>query len=368
MGASGATLLGCDSGENARAKKPVASPEAVQRDLIQAIEPLQSPWQTQDPFLFCVHHNDRYPRGNDQLGPAASLAGRQMGRDFAGIDGWRMYHGSVVPGFPRHPHRGFETVTVVRHGLVDHSDSLGATARYGAGDVQWMTAGQGIVHAEMFPLLHRAEPNPIDFFQIWLNLPAANKMVEAHFSMLWAPTVPVRVVKDKAGQSSKVMVVAGAFDGATPGNPPPKSWAAERDSHVAIWSMTMEPGARLTLPAAPTGAKRSLYYFAGEGLQVAGVSVPGRRHIRVRGDSDLALRAGPTGAELLLLQGKPIGEPVARRGPFVMNSQQEIMQAYSDYRRTRFGGWPWPSDEHVHAAQEGRFALRPGGTLERPPA
>ena len=81
--------------------------------------------------------------------------------DFAGADGWRMYHGSIVPGFPQHPHRGFETVTFVRQGLIDHSDSLGATARFGRGDVQWLTAGEGIVHCEMFPLLDRERAEPV---------------------------------------------------------------------------------------------------------------------------------------------------------------------------------------------------------------
>ena len=84
------------------------------------------------PFLFCAHHDDAYPAGDGQMGPAASLAGRDIGQDFAGKDGWRMYHGDVVPGFPQHPHRGFETVTLVKRGLIDHSDSLGATARFGA--------------------------------------------------------------------------------------------------------------------------------------------------------------------------------------------------------------------------------------------
>src|SRR5690606_29132001 len=88
-------------------------------------------WETRDPFLFCAHHDDQYPQGNGRFGPAASLAGRRMGSDFAGIDGWRMYHGQAVPGFPSHPHRGFETVTVVRRGLLDHADSMGAAARYG---------------------------------------------------------------------------------------------------------------------------------------------------------------------------------------------------------------------------------------------
>src|SRR6188472_2961566 len=156
-------------------------------DPIVRLAPLGFPWPTRDPFLTCVHHVDHYPQGNDRLGPEASLAGRTLGQDFAGKDGWRMYHGSVVPGFPQHPHRGFETVTIVRRGLVDHSDSLGAAARYGGGDVQWLTAGGGIVHAEMFPLLKSEAPNPLELFQVWLNLPSTNKMVAPHFSMLWNP-------------------------------------------------------------------------------------------------------------------------------------------------------------------------------------
>ena len=148
------------------------------------VRPLGFPWETADPFLFCVHHDDAYPRANARLGPDAPLAGRELGQDFSRKDGWSMYHGMVVPGFPAHPHRGFETVTIVRKGLIDHSDSLGAAARYGGGDVQWLTAGSGVVHAEMFPLLDRAAPNPLELFQIWLNLAAADKMVDPHFTML----------------------------------------------------------------------------------------------------------------------------------------------------------------------------------------
>src|SRR5258708_21656829 len=112
-------------------------------DAVKRIRPIGFPWETCDPFLFCAYHNDAYPAGNEQMGPAASLAGRNIGQDFEGKDGWRMYHGDSVPGFPRHPHRGFETVTLVRRGFIDHSDSLGATARFGHGDVQWLTAGAG---------------------------------------------------------------------------------------------------------------------------------------------------------------------------------------------------------------------------------
>lgn len=93
--------------------------------------PLSTPWQTLDPFLFVMHHRDAYPSGNAELGPDAPLTGRALGHDFSGTDGWSMYHGTTVPGFPGHPHRGFETITYVRAGLVDHADSLGAAARYG---------------------------------------------------------------------------------------------------------------------------------------------------------------------------------------------------------------------------------------------
>ena len=133
--------------------------------LIIETAPLGSRWQTSDPFLFCVHHIDHYPRGNDRLGPDAPLTGHDIGQDFEGTGGWRMYHGDVVPGFPQHPHRGFETVTIVRTGYIDHSDSLGATARFGMGDVQWLTAGSGVVHSEMFPLLDPAGPNTLELFQ-----------------------------------------------------------------------------------------------------------------------------------------------------------------------------------------------------------
>src|SRR6476469_2551744 len=148
---------------------------------ILASQPLGFPWQTLDPFLATMQHDDRSPAGNAELGPAAPLTGRALGEDFAGKDGWRMYHGEVVPGFPAHPHRGFEPVTIVRNGYIDHSDSLGAPARFGHGDVQWLTAGAGIVHCEMFPLVKPDAPNPVELFQIWLNLASADKMAAPHF-------------------------------------------------------------------------------------------------------------------------------------------------------------------------------------------
>ncbi|HMV65893.1 MAG TPA: pirin family protein, partial [Myxococcota bacterium] len=185
-------------------------------DPILGVRPLGFVWDTLDPFLFCVHHLDAYPAGDAGLGPAASLAGRQLGMDFEPRDGWRMYHGRRVPGFPAHPHRGFETVTILRSGWVDHSDSLGATARFGPGDAQWLTAGAGIVHAEMFPLLRADAPNPMELFQIWLNLPAADKMAPAHFSMAWSERVPRLRRVDAAGRAAEITVIAGPLDDAVP--------------------------------------------------------------------------------------------------------------------------------------------------------
>ncbi len=130
---------------------------------ILSIKPLGFQWETADPFLFCVHHEDDFPEGNDIMGPDTDhLKGRHLGDDFIIKDGFRMYHGKKVPGFPGHPHRGFETITIVRKGLVDHADSLGAAGRYGDGDVQWMTAGRGVQHSEMFPLLKKDEKNPME--------------------------------------------------------------------------------------------------------------------------------------------------------------------------------------------------------------
>jgi quercetin 2,3-dioxygenase len=334
------------------------------------------PWQTQDPFLFCVHHDDAYPAGNEELGPAASLAGRELGQDFAGKDGWRMYHGERVPGFPGHPHRGFETVTIVRRGVIDHSDSLGAAARFGGGDVQWLTAGRGIVHAEMFPLLDRSAGNPVELFQIWLNLPRADKMVEPHFSMLWSEEIPRHVARDGGGRATEVTVIAGALGEVVPPRPPPHSWASRAEADVAIWSIRMEPRARWTLPAALPGTRRTLYWFAGPGLTVGDQVLPRPCGLALRPDVATPLAAGPFGrgagrshpaasVELLVLQGRPIGEPVAQHGPFVMTTRAEIQQAFVDYEQTRFGGWPWPSEAPVHGRDQGRFARHADGQVER---
>ena len=326
---------------------------------IRQTVPLGAQWPTLDPFLFCAHHLDRYPAADGNLAPAASLEGRALGSDFAGIDGWNMYHGSTVPGFPQHPHRGFETVTYVRRGWCDHSDSLGAQARFGEGDVQWITAGGGIVHAEMFPLFDTEGPNTLHLFQIWLNLPAADKMVDPHFTMLWSDEVPT-VSEDGV----EVTVIAGAIGDAAPPSPPPNSWASGNHD-VAIWHAKVESGSAWTLPAAPDDVNRVLYLFEGDGVTVADQAVASETGVVLDPTAAVTVTAGPaTTAEAIVLQGRPIGEPVAQYGPFVLNDEAGIRQAMTDYQRTQFGGWPWPSDDPVHGDQPVRFARHADGRTE----
>jgi len=336
--------------------------------VIQSVERLGFPWRTFDPFLFCVHHDDAYPAGDERMGVRSEmLTGRDMGQDFTIKDGFRMYHGEVVPGFPQHPHRGFETVTLARDGYIDHSDSLGAKARFGHGDAQWMTAGKGIQHAEMFPLVNREKGNRTELFQIWLNLPAHDKMVDPYFTMLWNEAIPRHTLTDDAGRAVEVVTVAGRLgDGAMPA-PPPNSWAARDEAEVAIWTIKLAPYAKWTLPAASTGVNRGLYAFRGGTVKVGGRDLPASVGMRLLADVPVTLEATGEEAEFLLLQGRPIREPVAQYGPFVMNTPEEIEQAFKDYRATRFGAWPWGKADPVHPRDETRFAVHADGRKERPP-
>lgn len=332
--------------------------------LISNMKPLGFTWETRDPFLFSVHHLDHYPIGNDWLGPAASLEGRNLGQDFTTRDGWRMYHGEKIPGFPAHPHRGFETVTVVLNGFVDHSDSHGASGRYGNGDVQWMTAGAGLQHAEMFPLLNSEAPNPLELFQIWLNLPKAKKFADPYYTMLWAEDIPVFAIKDSNGKSTQVTVVAGRIENTVAPSPAPDSWGADKENEVGIWLIKMEADAHWSIPPALAEVNRSLYFYHGNALEIAGIEINTYHSVDLLADQPVILENGSSESFLLLLQGMPINEPVVQHGPFVMNTTSEIHEAFQDYRRTQFGGWPWPSYDHVHGKNPGRFAKYADGREE----
>lgn len=344
-------------------KESYHSSEKIMNPIIK-IKPLGFQWETADPFLFCVHHEDKFPKGNDVMGPITSMQGRHMGDDFIIKDGFRMYHGKTVPGFPGHPHRGFETITVVRQGIVDHADSLGAAGRYGDGDVQWMTAGKGVQHSEMFPLLSKEKENPMELFQIWLNLPKKNKMVEPHFKMLWRDAIPNYIYTDSNNKITTVEVIAGKIDNVKAPSPPPDSWAADEKNEVAVWNIKMNPGATWTLPKASEGINRTIYLYEGDAVQIAGTSIPKYNAVELKPNENVVLIAGEQPTSILVLQGKPINEPVIQYGPFVMNTKEEINQAFEDYHATQFGGWPWPKYDQVHPREKSRFAKHADGREE----
>ncbi len=332
--------------------------------MIKNIKPLGFMWETRDPFLFCVHHQDAYPVGDGKMGPSASLSGRNMGQDFAQKDGWNMYHGTQVPGFPAHPHRGFETVTVVLDGIVDHHDSAGAAGRYGDGDVQWMTAGSGLQHSEMFPLVHDDKPNPMQLFQIWINLPARSKTAKPAFKMLWSESIPIKQIRDNKGRKTETRIIAGKFGNISAPDPAPDSWAAKASNQVAIWIITLEAKAEFVLPTCADGVNRDIYFYEGESIEIAGKTIPEYHTFELSLPEEAKIKNGSSQSRLLLLQGMPIGEPVVRYGPFVMNTQAEIQQAFNDYRATQFGGWPWDRNDPVNSADKGRFARYSDGSEE----
>ncbi len=332
---------------------------------ITNIEPLGFPWKTQDPFLFCAYHRDEYPKGNDKMGvDFEQLSGRSIGQDFVIKDGWRMYHGSNMPGFPYHPHRGFETITINKEGVVDHSDSLGAAGRFMGGDVQWMTAGKGIQHSEMFPLVNEDKANPLEIFQVWLNLPRASKMVDPHFKMLWNEDIPVINHKDESNRTTTVQVIAGNINEVTALDPTPDSWASSPENAVGVYTVKMEPNAEWTLPKTGIEANRSIFFYKGSTIVVEGQTIASDHIIEAAAGEDIMIKNGDSEACFLILEGKPIGEPVVQHGPFVMNTHEEINETMREYGRTQFGGWPWDETEVAHARDKRRFALHSNGKEE----
>lgn len=333
--------------------------------VILGIQKLGFQWQTEDPFLITMYHKDDYPEGNDEQGPNTSLAGRNLGEDFTLREGFRMYHGTTVPGFPAHPHRGFETVTVVLEGFVDHFDSKGSAGRYGEGDVQWLTTGNGCQHTEMFPLVYRDKPNPLELFQIWLNLPTGSKSAEPEYKMLWAEDIPVVVSTNAAGKKTVIKLIAGSINGIESLEPNSASWANDRNHHVSIYHIHMEPGAAYTLPAVSETLNRNLYFYEGDSISIGGENVPSSNQIKLAGNQEITITNGNIESYFLLLEGEPIGEPVVQYGPFVVTTEQELRDTFREYQQTQFGGWQWGRHDPVHERNTGRFARYADGRVEK---
>jgi hypothetical protein len=250
-----------------------------------------------DPFLML-----------DEMGPVAYAPGEAVGA-------------------PDHPHRGFETVSYILEGEVEHEDSAGHRGLIGPGDVQWMTAGRGVIHSEMPSRRVRAEGGRVHGFQIWVNLPARDKMMAPRYQEIPSARIPAATSAD--GLAS-VRVIAGEALGA--------SAVIETRTPIALHDWTLRPGASVDVPL-PEGFAAYVYVF--EGAARAGGRDLRDGQLAVLGEGGAVRLSAPAEAKaparLLLLAGAPLREPVVSYGPFVMNTREQILEAVRDYQSGRMG-------------------------------
>jgi redox-sensitive bicupin YhaK (pirin superfamily) len=228
-------------------------------------------------------------------------------------------------GVGQHPHRGFETVTIVYAGEVEHRDSTGNGGIIGKGDVQWMTAAGGILHEEFHSPAYAAKGGPFEMVQLWVNLPAKDKLAAAGYQGIVDAQIPTVALPAQAGT---LRVIAGEYAG----HPGP----ARTFSPMNVWDIRMTAGKRVELPQ-PDGWSTLIVVLDGT-VQINGEAVlrAAQRATLSTAGSGVTIEAN-SDAKLLLLAGEPIDEPVVGHGPFVMNSQQEIIQAIADFNSGKFG-------------------------------
>jgi len=235
-------------------------------------------------------------------------------------------------GAPDHPHRGFETVTYLLSGEMDHRDSRGGGGRLVPGDAQWMTAGAGIVHSELPTPRILRDGGRMHGFQLWVNLPATEKMTRPRYQDLRSAAIPAVPTLDGKG---RVSVLSGEALGATA--------ATRTHTPILYLHVSLDPAGVVELPV-PRGWNAAAYLFRGRASLGAGddrpAAVSGQLAVLAHDGDAVRLQAGPDGAELLLLAGEPIGEPMVHYGPFVMNTEGQIMEAIADYRAGRMGEIP----------------------------
>ncbi|MCA1779076.1 MAG: pirin family protein [Xanthomonadaceae bacterium] len=228
-------------------------------------------------------------------------------------------------GVGEHPHRGFETVTIVYSGEVEHRDSTGAGGTIGAGDVQWMTAGSGIVHDEFHSKAFTRSGGTLEMVQLWVNLPAEHKMTKPAYQTLVGPDIPVKDLPDNAGA---VRVIAGEFANI--------KGPAKTHTPLHVWDLSLNRGgaARLDLPE---GWNTILVVLHGT-VQINDADLAGEGQLVLMGAKGEGVLVGAnTEAIVLVLSGEPINEPIVGHGPFVMNTREEISQAIRDFSTGRFG-------------------------------
>ena len=249
-----------------------------------------------DPFLFLNHHGPQVYRPNNRGLP-----------------------------FGPHPHRGFETVTFILEGDILHKDSSGHESVIEAGGIQWMTAGSGLIHAEVSSNEFKQTGGPLEILQLWVNLPAEYKMTEPRYIGLQQNEIPAAELTDGV----TVHAVSGDWSGTT--------GAVQPLADVALAWLDLAEGATVSLPIA---ASRSIFFYVVRGsVRVNGTEAFARELVEFNYDGDELAVEGLANSVVLLGHAEPFGEPVVSAGPFVMNTEDEIEQAYSDYQQGRFGSW-----------------------------
>lgn len=317
-------------------------------------------WDCEDPFIFTSHHYDLYPEGNvQQAPPLEEINRRSLGHDYDKVFGYRMYDGKVSPGFPIHPHWGYETFSVASQGYVDHFDNMGNQGRYGYGDMQWVSAGSFYVHNEMYPLAFTDRENPVLLTQIHLNLPIKDKDTPNEVRTVWLEDIPV--VK---GEGYEISVYCGHFadtDG-VPANP--VSWAADPSHHVKIAMIRMEPGA--TVDISPTEAVHRNIYLTEGRATVDGQEFPGNTRLKIDPKEGISVTMGDSASEIWVLEGDPIGEKQTSFGPVVKGKFKEVRRDNQYIREHIMDGWCW---DYVNQKQDlgtERFFMDGDGKESRP--
>ncbi|WP_139925203.1 pirin family protein [Hymenobacter sp. DG01] len=250
-----------------------------------------------DPFLFLNHHGPQVYRPNNQGLP-----------------------------FGPHPHRGFETVTFILDGDIMHQDTGGHQSIIGPGGIQWMTAGRGLIHAEVSSPEFKRTGGPLEILQLWVNLPAKDKMVEPRYIGLQEPEIPALPLDEGR-------VVLHAVSGTWLGT----VGAVTPLSDIQLATINFQAGGKLTLPIP---AEHTIFFYTVRGrLRVNGQDTEARRLVEFNYDGDELHLEAPEDAVLLLGHARPFREPIVSYGPFVMNTEQEIREAYQDYQARKFGRW-----------------------------
>lgn len=329
----------------------------MSKSAILAITPIKNVLELKDPFIFTAHHVDYYPAGNEELGPVHPPKNGEFS----------MYHGETVPGFPAHPHTGFETISIVEQGYVDHFDSLGNSGRYSVGDTQWVTTGNGLEHCEMFPLVNTSKENTLELFQIWLNSSPEQKKKDPEYKMFWKEQIPYIIEENEIGFKSKVRVISGHFRDTNAISRPPYSWAAADENKVNIFLIQLDAQAEIVVPATSETSNRFCYFYQGDDLFINGEKILVKHLVQLKPDEQIHLEAGSTEVRILWLEGEPIGAPIAQYGPFVLNSNEELQEAFTRYRATGFGGWPWERPDPVFTRDIPRYSSYEGGKREEFP-